>query len=145
MIRSPMTWVLNDAESNVTGISRAPHTSLTLGRHNWTIKGDTGCSEDGKEYTVELKMSGCQESNFTCNNGQCVSMHQRCDQLPNCRDKSDEESCNILVLEKSYNKNVPPIMLKSETVRVSISLDILKLVCMELVPDLIVKGFTPGI
>ena len=87
-----------------------------------------GCSEDGMEYTTELKMSGCQEGNFTCNDGQCVSMDQRCDQLPDCRDKSDEENCNILVLEKSYNKNVPPIISKSGGVNVSITLDILKLV-----------------
>ena len=38
------------------------------------------------------------------------------------------ENCNILVLEKSYNKNVPPIISKSGGVNVSIALDILKLV-----------------
>ena len=48
--------------------------------------------------------------------------------MPDCRDKSDEENCNILVLEKSYNKNVPPIISKNLWVNVSISLDILKLV-----------------
>ena len=107
-------WILTDAESNVTGVSRAPHNSYTLGRHNWTIRGDGRCSRDGREYTTELKMSGCQDGNFTCNDGQCVSMDQRCDQLPDCRDMSDEENCKILVLEKSFNKNVPPIVSKNE-------------------------------
>ena len=65
---SQKTWIMTDAESNVTGKSRAPHHSFTLGRHNWTIRGDMGCSEDGAEYTKELKMSGCQDGNFTCNN-----------------------------------------------------------------------------
>ena len=55
-------------------------------------------------------------------------MDQRCDQLPECRDKSDEVRCNILILEKSYNKNVPPIVSKNEGVGVSISINILKLV-----------------
>ena len=73
-------------------------------------------------------MSGCIEGEFTCDDGQCVSMDQRCDQLPDCRDKSDEVRCNILILEKSYNKNVPPIVSKNEGVRVSISINILKLV-----------------
>ena len=121
-------WALTDAESNVTGISRAAHTSFTLGRHNWTIRGDKGCSKDGEEYTIELKMSGCQDGNFTCDDGQCVSMDQRCDQLPDCLDKSDEENCNILHLEKSYNKNVPPIISRNERVNVLISINLLKLV-----------------
>ena len=75
-----MTWVMTDAESNVTATSksRSPLNSFTLGRHNWTIKGDTGCSESGwLQYVTELKMSGCYEGNFTCNDGQCVSMDQR--------------------------------------------------------------------
>ena len=59
--KKEMTWTLTGAESNVTSISRSPQTSFTLGKHNWTIKGDTGCSEDGAEFTAELKMSGSQE------------------------------------------------------------------------------------
>ena len=122
------TWIVTDAESNVTAFSIAPFESFTLGKHNWTLRGDTGCRRDGAEYTTELKMSGCQEGNFTCSNGQCVSMIQRCNQLPDCWDHSDEENCNILVLEKSYNKNIPPIISENEKASVSISMDILKLV-----------------
>ena len=124
-----LTWMLTDAESSVTGISRAAQKSFTLGRHNWTIKGDTGCSREGKEYTTELKMSGCEEGNFTCNDGQCVSMNQRCDQLPDCRDESDEKNCKVLVLmEDGYNTNVPPVISGVKKVNVSISTDLLKLV-----------------
>ena len=74
-------------------------------------------------------MSGCQENEFTCNDGQCVSMDQVCNQLPNCRDKSDERNCKILVLEDGYNKNVPPIPTKAhDKVNISVSIDLLKLV-----------------
>ena len=54
-------------------------------------------------------MSGCKDGNFTCNNGQCVSMIKRCDQVPNCGDESDEKGCNILVLKDGYSKRVPPV------------------------------------
>ena len=101
-------WTLLMAESNVTGMSKASHASFTLGKHNWTIKGDTGCSDD-ESYVTELKMSGCQKGNFTCNDGQCVNMDVRCNQLPDCRDESDERNCNILVLKDGYNKEVPPV------------------------------------
>ena len=123
-----MQWLLTDTESNVTAVSRAAHISFLLGRHNWTVRGDKGCSEEGREYTTELKMSGCQEGSFTCNDGQCVSMKLRCNQLPDCRDKSDEEGCKVLVLGKSYNKNVPPVISGGEKLNVSISLSILRVV-----------------
>ena len=119
-------WLIAMADSNVTGISRASHASFTLGKHNWTIKGDKGC-EEGESYVKELKMTGCQKGNFTCNDGQCVSMNLRCNQLPDCRDKSDEKNCQILVLEDGYNKNVPPIN-STDSLNVSLSIDLLRLV-----------------
>ena len=45
----------------------------------------------------KMKMSGSQENEFTCSDGQCVRMDQRCNQLPNCRDKAEEKNYNILV------------------------------------------------
>ena len=75
-----------------------------------------------------MKVSACKEGKFTCDDGQCVSMEERCNQLLECRDGSDEDNCNVVVLSKSYNKNVPPITRKNEKANVSISLDILKLV-----------------
>ena len=119
-------WILDVKDSNVTGASRASHASFTLGKHNWTIKGDKGCN-GGDSYVRELKMSGCQKGNFTCNDGQCVSLDQRCDQLPDCRDESDENNCKILMLKNGYNKKVPPIN-SSDPVNVSVSMNVLKLV-----------------
>ena len=124
---------LTAVERNVTGLSKTSLESFTLGRHNWTIRGDKGCNEDlnSDSYTTELKMSGCKEDQFTCNDGQCVSMDQRCDQLPHCRDKSDERGCDILVLEQGYNKNIPPITSDNglkKPVDVNTSIDIFKLV-----------------
>ena len=118
-------WILSVTHSNVTGISKATHASFLLGKHNWTIKGDKGCNE-GESY-VELKMSGCQKGKFTCNDGQCVGMDQRCNQLSDCRDESDERNCKILVLKDGYNMEVPPIV-SGGPVDVSVSIDLLKIV-----------------
>ena len=121
-------WRLNVINSDVTGISSASFASFTLGKHNWTIKGDDGCSS-ADTYITELKMSGCQANEYTCNDGQCVSMDDRCNQLPNCRDESDERNCNVLVLKDGYNKNVPPIPVNvHDKVNISVSIDLLKLV-----------------
>ena len=64
---------------------------------------------------------------FTCNNGQCVDMSQRCNQLPHCEDTSDEVGCDILILKDGYNARIPPIS-PEHCVEVKISIDILKLV-----------------
>ena len=122
-------WTLDTADSKVSGISKASHVSFTLGKHNWTITDDKGFNE-GESYTRELKMSGCQKGEFTCNDGQCVSMQERCNQLPDCKDKSDEMNCKILVLEEGYNMDVPPII-SSEPAFVSVSIDLLKLVSID--------------
>ena len=70
-------WSLKVAQSNMSATSKASHSSYTLGKNNWTVTGDKYCN-DGKEYATELKMSGCQDGSFTCNDGQCVSMNKRC-------------------------------------------------------------------
>ena len=104
-------WNLVDAVSGVTATSKASRQSYLLGRHKWTVTGDDTNCKDGKSYVTDLKLSGCNpDGEFTCDNGQCIPLSQLCDQLPNCKDKSDEFECNILVLEAGYNKRVPPIM-----------------------------------
>ena len=125
-MRAENKWILFVTGSNVTGTSTASQASFTLGKHNWTIKGDNGCGS-GDTYETELKMSGCEEGNFTCDDGQCLSMSLRCNQFPECRDESDEMNCEILVLKGGYNKKVPPVN-SSDPVDVFISIDLLRIV-----------------
>ena len=124
-------WNLHVSESNVTGMSYAAHHTFALGKHEWSIVGDSGCRVKDGEYIRHLKLTGCDTREFTCDDGQCVTMEQRCDQLSDCRDKSDETNCKVLVLSKEYNKNVPPISVDygiKKMVNVSVSIDLSKLV-----------------
>ena len=82
--------------------------SVLLGRHLWKITNDSASCNDGEPYDRVLKMTGCEDGEFTCRDGQCVNMTMRCDQLTHCKDKSDEMECNILNVEENYNKQVPP-------------------------------------
>ena len=51
----------------------------------------------------------CNDEHFTCNDGTCILMEQRCDRLFDCKDKSDEDNCEIVQMHKeSYIKEVPP-------------------------------------
>ena len=51
--------------------------------------------------------------------------------MPDCRDKSDEEECRLLVLEKGYNKNIPPITSIKPKVEVNVSVTLMKIVEIE--------------
>ena len=58
-------------------------------------------------------------------------MELRCDQLPHCRDSSDEMGCDIFLLKDGYNLNIPPIISnqgEKNPVEVNVSIDILRLV-----------------
>ena len=118
-------WILDVAASAISGISKASHASFILGRHTWEFTGVKGFSNRVTKVR-ELKMSGCAGGNFTCNDGQCVSMSQRCNQLPECSDESDERNCQTLVLKEGYNKEVPPIN-SSDPVDVSVFIDLMKI------------------
>ena len=45
---------------------------------------------------------------FTCNDGQCIDIEQRCDQTSNCVDESDEDNCKLIFMKDNYNKKIAP-------------------------------------
>ena len=133
---SSQQWVMTDAVSSVRAESRASKVSYVLGKHEWTVTNDVFSCSKGQPYTTFLKMSGCNlEGEFTCDDGQCVSMEQRCNQIPNCRDESDEKGCQLLVVKEGYNMKIPPIVPLGgddfNPTKVGISISLLKIVSME--------------
>ena len=46
-------------------------------------------------------------------------MEERCDQIIDCKDESDEDNCKLLVFKKSYKKKVPPITIDTEDKAIS--------------------------
>ena len=130
-------WVLTHLNRNVTATSKASPNSYLLGKHNWTITGDKHHCHEGKEYTLEMKLTGCNKTQFTCDDGQCVMMEERCNQIPDCDDDSDELNCKILKLKEGYNKRVPPVSKTSKKVKtlkpvaVNVSLTLFKIVAIK--------------
>ena len=41
-------------------------------------------------------------------------MKERCDQIMNCKDESDEDTCNLIVFKNNYNKKVPPFTVMAD-------------------------------
>ena len=84
-----------------------------------------------------MKLTGCNKTQFTCDNGECVKMEERCNQIPDCVDTSDELNCRILKLKSGYNKRVPPVGTTGKQVKtlkpveVNVSLTLYKIVAVK--------------
>ena len=130
-------WTMTSAAHAIRAVSGASKQSYALGKHTWTISNDKLTCHQGTNYTTQLKLTGCSDGEFTCGDGRCIEMEQRCDQISHCKDKSDEEDCILMVLEKSYNRKIPPITTVSATdfslvpVDLNISMTLMKIVGME--------------
>ena len=126
-------WVHSSRHSQTIAVSSAENETYVLGKYNWTFSKDhkqchqeNGKQSEMEDYSIELKLSGCKQgitlnprsrkmtvdedakAEFTCNDGQCVGIEKRCDQLPDCVDGSDEEGCKLFSLAEGYRKVVPP-------------------------------------
>ena len=150
IIYSGNEWTLrvDGVSPKTVATSDSSHSSLVLGKHTWRVENDNKDCNKGLPYITELTLTGCKEGEFTCRDGECITMEQRCDQMVDCRDESDERDCNLLVLKASYNKKVPPITTISSTnrslvpVQVDISIKILKIVKVEEVNHKIMLQFS---
>ena len=128
-------WVLSVNTVNTTAMTFANEESFILGLNSWIFTNESAKCREGSPHLRELKLTRCHEGEFTCSSGDCVSMEERCDQAPNCKDKSDEVDCRLLQLEKNYNKKVPPFTSSQDNtivpVQLDVFIDLLKVVEME--------------
>ena len=76
-----------DANSITVATSDASKRSFLLGMSNWRVTGDNESCNRGMPYTTVLKLSGCKKTEFTCHDGECIEMEERCDQIIHCRDQ----------------------------------------------------------
>ena len=139
--------VKGQQETRTQGIV-ATQDSYLLGKHDWIISSDANvCSKDkltgsllaGNEYRIPLKMTSCNENEFTCWTGDCIRMEERCDNAFDCRDKSDESNCQLLVLDQSYKSSVPPVISKLEESGYRNLIPVLVNVSLDLIDVLVIK------
>ena len=116
---------------------------MLLGLHTFDFTGvkDDPCTVSSPSKLVQVMISACDSGQFTCNDGQCVSIDERCNQISNCRylkqmnhlfisfssnfrDESDEENCLMLVKKDTYNSKIAPFAydyVKSEVIPVDVN------------------------
>ena len=53
--------------------------ALPVGRHKWLAENNV-CNE-GQTSAMVLQISACKEDQFTCDDGKCLDIHQRCNNI----------------------------------------------------------------
>ena len=79
---------------------------MPIGRHNWMVT-DPNCGWENENVTLSL--SACDgDTDFSCSDGTCVPIVNRCDLVKDCSDGSDEMDCGRISFSDTYNKFLPP-------------------------------------
>ena len=130
LTRHEWIWVTKRHPESVA-TSGSASTSFFLGLNKVNFAGSSDVCVEGKEEKVlRIKATTCLDGEYTCDDGHCVPIDQRCDQTPNCADGSDESHCKMLSIQDSYNKKIPPFRLagggKIVPIEISVSISILE-------------------
>ncbi|XP_069949577.1 uncharacterized protein [Cherax quadricarinatus] len=102
------TWVIKSLKEAGAAASWKPSDDgkYPLGTNTWVLAGKLCGMKPGEE--VNLTLSVCETGEFTCADGSCIKLFQRCDLRIDCPDQSDEAQCSVVEAPDSYRKTIPP-------------------------------------
>ena len=96
------------------------------GRHVWTVHNDLDCG--GEEVDLQLTLTTCTKDQFTCDNGLCIDILDRCNSRPDCFDLSDEFQCRKISPGPSYQTYIaPPPTNGTDKIIIDVSADIMSI------------------
>ena len=102
-----LAWQFTDViNPNISATFESGYQTLALGTHMWEMANDVQCQK-GK-VSAFLSLTACTDSQFTCGDGLCIGLGERCNGVPDCKDETDELRCTVAEIGSSYNKNLAP-------------------------------------
>ena len=85
------SWIISHYHYPDLTLTMVDPDTLPFGRHKWLIENNV-CSQ-GKTSIQVLQISGCSEEQFTCDDGKCLDISQRCNNVEVGIDISGGVSC----------------------------------------------------
>ena len=102
-----LAWQMFDVVNpNVLATFESSFRSMGLGTNTWTVKNDLLCQKG--ELTTSLSLSACLDTQFTCGDGLCIEIDERCDGVTDCKDMTDEIECKVIQMDSGYSKLLTP-------------------------------------
>jgi len=109
--------------ADLTADDTVPQGFYPLGRKTWVIN-DGICQLSGG-VKRSMTMTTCFPDKFTCDDGTCVNIRQRCNLVVDCPDSSDEKDCRLLKIEDAYRSELFPRAVDGGAITVMINISIL--------------------
>ena len=105
-----------------------PYDYFPTGRSDWVVNSGI-CQLSDRAHHV-MTLTNCVYNDgtgydFTCTDGTCIPMDERCNLVDNCPDKSDEKDCDLLEIPRDYRRQKFPITQSGEAIHVYINVTIL--------------------
>ena len=100
------TWIMEiNGNPHIYGIMvmESPY-DYPMGVRQWLFYGDR-CNATGR---TELIVTTCDMKHFTCGDGVCIKMEDRCNLVEDCEDQSDEFDCGVLLVPPGYDIRFSP-------------------------------------
>ena len=104
-------WELSDSVTNVVLASLESEQEFPVGENVWEILSENVCDEKPKGSLLRLMLSKCDENEYSCSDGSCIPILQKCNFVPDCWDGKDEDLCPILRFKNAegYKSDLPDI------------------------------------
>ena len=82
---------------------------IPIGSHYWESKNDGAFCNEKSGHKAKLTFSQCYLNKFTCKSGHCIPLDYRCNFELNCKDHTDEKSCQKIQITEDYVKEMLPV------------------------------------
>ena len=97
---------------------------IPIGSHYWEFKSDGTFCNEKSGHKAKLTFSQCYLDKFTCKSGHCIPLDYRCNFELNCKDHTDEKSCQKIQITEDYVKEMLPVSENHEPCVVYINVSI---------------------
>ena len=121
------SWKMSTLNELAWAESSASQISYSMGTSSWTVHEDQRCLNQ-QSFSTLLGLSTCNNESFSCHDGLCIPIEGRCNNTLECNDGSDEIQCQILKIDQSYNKALPPPSDLGHKVLVNVSVRVVDII-----------------
>ncbi|XP_045126023.1 uncharacterized protein LOC123513162 isoform X2 [Portunus trituberculatus] len=120
------SWRLVNQWTNTTlALLHTHDLHYPTGTRQWQLLTDYEVCGKSKDTEHLLSLSACYAFEFTCGDGTCLNLSQRCDLRVDCPDNTDEIGCEKLVRPKDYLSSLTPAGVEPGPLALNLSLQIL--------------------
>ncbi|XP_071530567.1 uncharacterized protein [Panulirus ornatus] len=119
-------WVFYNILENSTymHLNNLAADGYPLGKHEWITNSEICGVPKGND--MSLSLSPCNKNQYMCRSGQCITLLQRCDLNNDCIDRSDEFNCGKVVISNEYQRELPPVNVRGNVLKLSPELRLLR-------------------